>query len=82
MNWATALAKVGLGLCELGQIYISRLSKQAVLTNAHAGPAHCSAGDMRRVITRTRHHTPKTKLRCRKNSTPRTMYKVSNCLFR
>ena len=34
-----------------------------------------SAGDMRRVITHTRHHTPKTKLRFRKNSTPRTMYR-------
>ena len=39
-----------------------------------------SAGDMRRVITRKRHHTPKRKLRCRINNMPRTMYRYKSTL--
>ena len=39
------------------------------------------ADDIRRVIARARHHMPKTKLRSRKNCTPRTMYRYKGNTF-
>ena len=60
-------------LAATGSEYADQVKLIFVSLDRHARAMCPSADDIRRAIAR--HHTPKIKLRSRKNCTPRTMYR-------